>query len=198
MKTFRFEGSVYIQMKDGETQDEIEDRLLDALDKAGFTCAGYRASVEEHYDINDSCLFDGGHCVVKGCLVKYNERWFDGHSVAKGAFEGCEGKRVPIFETFYERGKTIGEAVLREHDDGIYYKATLNEGEESRKAVRLIIEEDYRFGLYADKIKYDSENGAMIREGSILGIAPAQRVDNASFVQSVNDKPLDEWRKENK
>lgn len=47
-KIIRFkEMTVVIPMKDGEAQDEIEDRLCDAIDSAGARFITYKIETEE-------------------------------------------------------------------------------------------------------------------------------------------------------
>ena len=51
MKTVSFE-QVHITyvLKDGETPEEIEDRLLDALETTGYECASWKRVIEEFDD----------------------------------------------------------------------------------------------------------------------------------------------------
>ena len=38
MKIVRFDGSVDFELRDGETVDDLEDRLLDSLEPFNFAC----------------------------------------------------------------------------------------------------------------------------------------------------------------
>ena len=50
-KIIRFSNmSVVIPMKDHETQEEIEDRLIEAMENIGSRCTSYRIKIEEEDD----------------------------------------------------------------------------------------------------------------------------------------------------
>ena len=44
-KVLRIEATVYVELEDGETQEEAEDRFLCALPD-GMTCASYKAQLQ--------------------------------------------------------------------------------------------------------------------------------------------------------
>ena len=127
--------------------------------------------------------------VLTGCLIQYGKLLSIGCMITSGAFDGCDGKCVPIsVGSMFGPGDIIGSAVLEEREDGIWYTATLNDTEVAEKAYNTIMKDEesiWHLGLYAYRI-HRKEN--LVTKGTIAGMILAPSSDNASWIETIDGK----------
>lgn len=135
---------------------------------------------------------------ITGCLVKYEEPWYDGKTViAKGAFDGNGGKKVPISENgyFYIPNSVIGYAELEEREDGIWFTAELNDTKEAESNFWMIQDppknKKWFFGFYANHIrKEEKEDGPVaVIGGQIIGVYPIEACDQSAWIETLDGEP---------
>lgn len=130
---------------------------------------------------------------IEGCLIKYNEPTVMGNYFSPGAFKDVTGTMVPVSTNFIfdkSESKIIGYAMLEDREDGVYYKALLNDEEATDDMIDRVKNHDYFLGMYANKIKHDPKNGKSMVNGKIRAMAFTPKCDNAACVLSIDNEPL--------
>lgn len=126
-----------------------------------------------------------------GYATKHGIKCSDGRTIMKGAFDDCDGNKVPLcWQHFHNDPKNVlGHAVLECRDDGVYAYCKLNDTAEGKHAAELIKHEDIRcMSIYANQLQQSGGNvyHGNIREVSLVlaGANPGAKIDNLSFKHS--------------
>lgn len=128
---------------------------------------------------------------LKGCLIQYEKSLSIGCTIASGAFDGCDGKCIPISGGSvigFDQNDIIGSAVLEEREDGVWYTATLNDTEAAEKAYNAIMKDNesiWHLGLFAYRIH---RKGNLVTKGTIAGMVLAPSGDDASWIETIDGK----------
>lgn len=130
---------------------------------------------------------------IEGCLIKYNVPTVNGHYFSPEAFKDVTGTMVPISTNYAfdaSESKIIGYAKLENREDGVYYKATLNDEKTTDDMIDLVKNHNYFLGIYANKIKLDPENRKCVVDGKIRAMAFTLKCDDSACVLTIDDEPF--------
>lgn len=124
--------------------------------------------------------------IIKGCLVRYDVPMHSGIVIKEGAFQEDNGKCVPIVVNwdFQNPDFVVGSMTLKNHDDGMYYSAVLNQMPKAKEIIRELKEkpDDFMIGMYANCLNYEELS---VIYGRIIGGCVTKRCDNASYISEV-------------
>lgn len=120
-----------------------------------------------------------------GWATKANMLCSDGRTIRKNAFEGCDGKTVPVIwnHEHDDPNAVLGHAVLENRDNGVYAYISFNNTEAGQNAKTLVQHKDIdRLSIWANKLKQiggDVIHG-VIREVSLVlaGANPGAVIDS--------------------
>lgn len=129
-----------------------------------------------------------------GYATKNDIRCMDGRIIRKGAFDGCNGKVVPIVWQ-HEHGdptKVLGHGLLEVRDDGTYIRGSFNGTEMGKQAKELVRHGDVKsLSIYANELKQRGGEvlHGVIREVSLClaGANPGACIDDLSLEHSFDD-----------
>ncbi len=130
---------------------------------------------------------------IEGCLIRYNVPNVNGIYFSPEAFKDITGIMVPISTSYIfdkSESKIIGYAKLENREDGVYYKATLNDEKATDDMIDLVKNHDYFLGLYANQIKRDPKNMKCVIDGKIRAMAFTPKCDDAACVLTIDYEPL--------
>lgn len=120
-----------------------------------------------------------------GWATKANLLCSDGRIIQKNAFEGCDGKRVPLVwnHRHNDPEAVLGHAELENRDEGVYAYCTFNDTEAGQNAKLLVQHGDVdQLSIYANKLKQRGANviHGIIREVSLVlaGANPGASIDS--------------------
>lgn len=122
-----------------------------------------------------------------GYATKYNVRCDDGRIIQHGAFSNCDGKKVPLVYN-HRHGSindVLGNAVLRERQDGVYAECYLNDTPGGQTAKSVLAHGDIgNLSILANQLV---EKGPMVTKGNIrelslvlAGANPEATIDSAA------------------
>jgi len=119
-----------------------------------------------------------------GYATRFNVRCSDGRTIRPGAFDDCDGKRVPLvyMHDHMSPMNVLGHADLECRPDGVYCYAKCNDTESGQHSLESVKNGDLTaFSIYANKLKQhgaDVVHGA-IREVSLVlgGANPSATID---------------------
>lgn len=122
-----------------------------------------------------------------GIATKYGIRCEDGLVLSKGAFKGCDGKKVPLVwnHGHSDVENVIGHAILEERGDCVYAHCKLNNSKKANHARECLANGDLdALSIFANKLQKvgsDVKHG-VIREVSVVlgGCNPGALIDPAS------------------
>ena len=108
-----------------------------------------------------------------GWATKFDIKCADGRTIRKGAFDGCDGKTVPLVWQHQHDSieNVLGHAVLEKRDEGIYAYGYLNDTELGNIARKDIANGDLKaLSIYANKLQEKGGNvfHGIIREVSLV------------------------------
>lgn len=130
---------------------------------------------------------------IEGCLIKYNVPTVNGNYFSPEAFKDVTGTMVPISTSYIfdkSESKIVGYSKLENREDGVYYKATLNDEKATDDMIDLVKNHNYFLGIYANQIKRDSENMKCIVDGKIRAMAFTPKCDDSACVLTIDDEPF--------
>lgn len=120
-----------------------------------------------------------------GWATRANVRCSDGRTILENAFEGDDGKTVPVVwnHEHNDPNAVLGHALLENRGDGVYAHISFNNTDAGQNAKLLVQHGDVnRLSIYANKLKQrggDVIHG-IIREVSLVlaGANPEARIDS--------------------
>lgn len=126
-----------------------------------------------------------------GIATKYGIRCEDGLVLNKGAFRGCNGKKVPLVWNHGHNDveNVIGHAVLEEREDCVYAHCKLNNSKKAQHTRECLANDDLdALSIYANKLQRvgaDVKHG-VIREVSVVlgGCNPGAVIDRSSVAMA--------------
>ena len=130
-------------------------------------------------------------CDFSGYATKNDLKCSDGRIIRHGAFQDCDGKKVPL--VWQHRHDSIdnvlGHAVLEAREDGIYAYCTTNDSEHGRLAKSIVQHGDIgSLSIFANQLQQKGSNviHGVIREVSLVlaGSNPGAMIDNLQFAHS--------------
>ena len=126
----------------------------------------------------------GANYDFSGYVTKNDLKCSDGRTIRKGAFKGCDGKRVPLVyqHQHYEIDNVLGHMILEEREDGVYGKGYFNDTEKAINAKKQVNHGDLtHLSIYANQLKQDHGDvlHGVIREVSLVlaGANPGAVID---------------------
>lgn len=131
--------------------------------------------------------------IIEGILIKYNEPMFNNRAVIikPGAFDEHKVSTIPIFKDFCDREQPIGMADLRYEEDGVYYTGRLFDTDESDEIIQECLVQKMDLGLYANKIKWESDSSSCNVIGAELRyMAFALISDNAAKILTIDGEDI--------
>lgn len=122
-----------------------------------------------------------------GIATKYGIKCEDGLTLAPGAFNGCDGKKVPLVWN-HQHGdveNVIGHAILEEKGDCVYAHCKFNNSKKAQHAKECLGNDDIdALSIYANKLQKNGKNvmHGVIREVSLVlgGCNPGAVIDRNS------------------
>ena len=126
-----------------------------------------------------------------GIATKYGIRCEDGLVLNRGAFSGCNGKKVPLVWNHGHNDveNVIGHAVLEEREDCVYAHCKLNNSKKAQHTRECLANDDLdALSIYANKLQRvgaDVKHG-VIREVSVVlgGCNPGAVIDRSSVAMA--------------
>ena len=126
-----------------------------------------------------------------GIATKYGIRCEDGLVLNRGAFSGCDGKKVPLVWNHGHNDveNVIGHAVLEEREDCVYAHCKLNNSKKAQHTRECLANDDLdALSIYANKLQRvgaDVKHG-VIREVSVVlgGCNPGAVIDRSSVAMA--------------
>lgn len=135
----------------------------------------------------------GGYATKHGILCA------DGRIINKGAFNDCNGIRVPLV---FQHNHTnpdyvLGFADLEVRDDGVYARGSFNDTKNGQNAKRMVQHGDIAYmSIYANQVKQQGQNviHGNIREVSLVlaGANPGARIDNVAISHGDYDEEMED------
>lgn len=123
-----------------------------------------------------------------GYVTKANLKCSDGRVICPGAFQHCDGARVPLCWGHLRNNpeNVLGYMVLEHRDDGMYGYGTFNETDSAKTAKELVRHGDITaLSIYANHLKQQGPNvtHGIIREVSLVyaGANPEALIDNITI-----------------
>lgn len=135
-----------------------------------------------------------------GWATRFNIKCADGRTIKPGAFDDCDGKKVPLVWNHMHDSplNVLGHAILHCKDEGVYADCYFNDttaGENAKKSVQNGDVES--LSIYANQLKHvnglDVVHGT-IRELSLVlaGANPGAYIDTVSMAHSEDgDEPIE-------
>lgn len=134
-----------------------------------------------------------------GVATKYGIRCADGLTIHKGAFDDCDGAKVPLVWNHQHNsiGNVLGHAVLENKGDYIYAHCKLNDTADGQKARKILENNDLTaLSIYANELSKKGKNvmHGVIREVSLVlaGANPGALIDTVSIAHSMGITDPDE------
>lgn len=126
-----------------------------------------------------------------GMATKYNIKCADGLTLCQGAFDDCDGKRVPLLWNHQHNNPEalMGYAILHKQPDGVYSDCYLNDSPFAN-ATRLALQHGdvWSLSIFANKLKKIGREvvHGVIREVSVVlaGANPEALIDLNSVAHS--------------
>lgn len=134
-----------------------------------------------------------------GYATRHGVRCSDGRIINKGAFDDCNGVRVPLVFQHNHTDPThvLGHMDLEVRDDGVYGYGSFNDTENGRNAKQMVEHGDITYlSIYANQLKQNGPNvvHGRIREVSLVlaGANPGARIDNISISHGEYDEEMED------
>jgi len=134
-----------------------------------------------------------------GYATKVGLKCSDGRTILQDAFQGCDGKRVPlVYQHLHNDPENIlGHAILENRKDGVYAYCYLNDTKSGQTAKALVKHGDISaLSIYANSLVEKSKNviHGVIREVSLViaGANPEAYIDNLAFEHGDGSITTDE------
>lgn len=134
-----------------------------------------------------------------GYATKVGLKCSDGRTIMQDAFQGADGKTVPLVYQHMHNSPTniLGHAVLENRKDGVYAYCSLNDTESGKTAKALVKHGDITaLSIYANSLVEKSKNvvHGVIREVSLViaGANPEAYIDNLAFEHGDGSITTDE------
>ncbi len=123
-----------------------------------------------------------------GWATRNDLKCTDGRTIRHGAFEGCDGQRVPLVwnHQHNEPYNILGHAILHNMDEGVYADGYFNDTEQGENAKMLLAHGDISaLSIYANQLKQKGGDvlHGVIREVSLVlaGANPGAFIDSVSL-----------------
>lgn len=134
-----------------------------------------------------------------GYATKHGIKCSDGRIINKGAFNDCNGARVPLVfqHNHTDPNKVLGYVDLEVRDDGVYARGSFNDTPNGRNAKSMVEHGDITYlSIYANQLKQNGPNvvHGNIREVSLVlaGANPGARIDNLSISHGEYDEEVED------
>lgn len=134
-----------------------------------------------------------------GYATRHGVRCSDGRIINKGAFDDCNGARVPLVfqHNHSDPSHVLGHMDLEVRDDGVYGYGSFNDTENGQNAKRMVEHGDITYlSIYANQLKQNGHNviHGNIREVSLVlaGANPGARIDNISIFHGEYDEEVED------
>ena len=119
-----------------------------------------------------------------GMATKYNQKCSDGLTIRPGAFDDCNGIRVPLVWQHQHNSpdNVLGHAYLETREDGVYCYGSFNNSDQAQNAKELVKHGDIdKLSIYANHLQKKSHDvvHGLIREVSLVmaGANPGAVID---------------------
>lgn len=126
-----------------------------------------------------------------GYVTKNDLKCTDGRTIRHGAFQGCDGKRVPLVYMHQHRelDNVLGHVDLEARDDGVYGYGTFNDTARGQNAKKMVEHGDLtQMSIFANQLQERGKEvfHGVIREVSLVlaGANPGAVIDNLNLVHS--------------
>lgn len=126
-----------------------------------------------------------------GYVTKNDLECTDGRIIRHGAFDSCDGARVPLvfMHNHRDMNNVLGFVDLECRPDGVYGRGAFNNSEEGQSAKERVMHGDItQMSIYANQLKERAKEvyHGVIREVSLVlaGANPGAVIDNLNFVHS--------------
>lgn len=126
-----------------------------------------------------------------GYVTKNDLKCTDGRTIRHGAFQGCDGKRVPLVYMHQHRelDNVLGHVDLEVRDDGVYGYGTFNDTARGQNAKKMVEHGDLtQMSIFANQLQERGKEvfHGVIREVSLVlaGANPGAVIDNLNLVHS--------------
>ena len=123
-----------------------------------------------------------------GWATRNDLKCTDGRTIRHGAFDGCDGQRVPLVwnHQHNEPYNVLGHAILHNMDEGVYADGYFNDTEQGENAKMLLEHGDISaLSIYANQLKQKGGDvlHGVIREVSLVlaGANPGAFIDSVSL-----------------
>lgn len=134
-----------------------------------------------------------------GYATRTNIKCSDGRIINKGAFDACNGSRVPLVfqHNHSDPNYVLGFVDLEVRDDGVYARGAFNDTDNGRNAKKQVQHGDLtHMSIYANQIQQNGPNviHGNIREVSLVlaGANPGARIDNISISHGDFDEEMED------
>lgn len=134
-----------------------------------------------------------------GYATKHGVRCSDGRIINKGAFDSCNGSRVPLVfqHNHTDPDYVLGFVDLETRDDGVYARGSFNETKNGLNAKQMVQHGDIAYmSIYANQVKQQGSNviHGQIREVSLVlaGANPGARIDNVTISHGEFDEEMED------
>lgn len=134
-----------------------------------------------------------------GYATRHGVRCSDGRIINKGAFDDCNGVRVPLVfqHNHSDPSHVLGHMDLEVREDGVYGYGSFNDTENGRNAKQMVEHGDITYlSIYANQLKQNGPNvvHGKIREVSLVlaGANPGARIDNLSISHGEYDEEVED------
>lgn len=134
-----------------------------------------------------------------GYATRHGVRCSDGRIINKGAFDDCNGIRVPLVfqHNHSDPSHVLGHMDLEVRDDGVYGYGSFNDTTNGRNAKQMVKHGDITYlSIYANQLKQNGPNvvHGKIREVSLVlaGANPGARIDNLSISHGEYDEEVED------
>ncbi len=129
-----------------------------------------------------------------GYVTKNDLRCADGRIIRKGAFQDCNGMKVPLIWQHLrdDPENVLGHAILEERDDGVYGYCKFNNSEKAQLAKEAVMHGDVdSLSIYANHLRQNGSNvqHGVIREVSLViaGANPGAHITDLNISHSDED-----------
>ena len=126
-----------------------------------------------------------------GYVTKNDLECTDGRIIRHGAFDSCDGARVPLvfMHNHRDMNNVLGFVDLECRSDGVYGRGAFNNSDEGQSAKERVMHGDItQMSIYANQLKERAKEvyHGVIREVSLVlaGANPGAVIDNLNFVHS--------------
>lgn len=125
-------------------------------------------------------------CDFSGWATRVNLKCSDGRTILKGAFEGNNGKRVPLVWNHIHNDPdgVLGHAILEDKDEGVYAYCYFNNNPTSQAVKEAVLHGDITaLSIWANELK---QQGGFVSHGNIREVSLVMAGANpGAFIDSI-------------